>query len=145
LVGIVVPIVLAVIGWILYPSSSHRNSLINIGGNIGIQTQGQVGNNTTNNNFISPHHFSETQSIKILPPSLGGIDTLNLDNIATLKAWFNTHFGITLLLDTPAIAFPPKIGIEGAEVWQRDGKQYVFDLVNNQEQEVIVSGRTFII
>ena len=33
------------------------------------------------------NYFSQTQSIKVLPPSMGGVDHLNLDNIARLKLY----------------------------------------------------------
>jgi hypothetical protein len=109
LVGsIVVPVVLAVFGWI-YVNSSSRNSQ-------------------------PPHTFSEKQSIKVLPASLGGNNILNLDNIATLRREFYTKFSINLLLDTPAIAFEkhnPEFKIEGT-LAINVGKKYTFDMGKNQ-------------
>jgi hypothetical protein len=94
--------------------------------------------------------FSSTQSIKILPPSLGGNDTLTLANVATLLLGpYYTAFGVTLFLDTPALRLPDKqtagISIEGARLSPYMGKSYTFDMVQNQRQEVVVAGRTFIV
>ena len=78
--------------------------------------------------------FSSTQSIKVLPPRLGGKDTLTLENVATLRQFGPyTDFSVTLLLDTPALRLPDKqtagISIEGASVSPHAGKSYTLRLI----------------
>jgi len=101
---------------------------------------------------ISRNAFSQRQSIKMLPSSMGGNNTLNLDNVATLRVGLsltNRSDIITLFVDTPAISFPakrtPAMSIEGAELSTHLGKEYGFDMGKNQRQEIVVAGRTFIV
>jgi len=95
--------------------------------------------------------FSETQSIKVLPPSLGGIDHLNLDNAARLKlhAPYSLE-SVTLILDVVPTSVTPKstpgITVEGAQVYDHtSGTQYVFNKTQNKRHEITVSGRTFVV
>jgi hypothetical protein len=59
---------------------------------------------------------SDTQSIKILPPSMGGNETLRLDHIATMVLVDNSLMTITLALDSTPVAldlkFPPEVPIK---------------------------------
>jgi hypothetical protein len=81
LVGaIIVPAVLAFAALNLSKSPS-QNSIGNVSN--GFASQNQVGNNVFS--VQTPHHFSETQSIKVVPKKLGGTYTLNLDNVANVK------------------------------------------------------------
>jgi hypothetical protein len=94
--------------------------------------------------------FSQTQSIKVLPTSLGGKLELNLDNAATLrlKSPYSLNM-ITLMLGVP-ISFPDKhtadISIEGAQIIPDIGKVYTFYTgKNNNSHAVMAAGRVFII
>lgn len=95
--------------------------------------------------------FSQTQSIKVLPSSLGGNSTLNLDNIATLILHVPYSMdSVTLLLDVVPVVFPDRysnlITIEDAQYYnQSNGKQYVFDTGKNKRHEIDIGGRIFIV
>jgi len=95
--------------------------------------------------------FSQTQSIKNLPPSLGGNSILKLDNVATLKL-HNPYSmsSVTLLLDVVpidiSIQHGPGMSIEGAKRSSLSGTvQYVFDVEQHKRREIAVAGRTFIV
>jgi hypothetical protein len=94
--------------------------------------------------------FSETQRIKMLPPSLGGNMTLRLDNVATLRLGGVSRNSITLILDVVpvdlAVTHSPGVSVEGAQIFYHTGAtQYVFDTHQNQRKEIMVVGRTFIV
>lgn len=95
--------------------------------------------------------FSETQSIKFLPTALGGNDTINLDNIATLKLYVPSSIDrVTLLLDVVPIALPDKqtdfFKVEDAQSYnQTTGVTYVFDTNKNRRHEITLKNRTFIV
>ena len=118
--------------------------------------------------------YSATQVIDNLPPSLGGRDVLNLDNLATLRLLTPLEAGkITLLLDVvqyvttqetpPVEAAPPTIEelpdgnfrvdisetldmSESLSVLAYSPEQkYVFDMDDNKRHEIPVGGRTFVV
>lgn len=95
--------------------------------------------------------FSQTQSIKILPPSLGGNDVLNLDNLGTLKLHVPYSLtSITLLLDVVPTTLPDKhdenITVEGAQFYNQSlGTQYVFNITDSKRHEIEIAGRIFVI
>ena len=95
--------------------------------------------------------FSQTQSIKVLPPSLGGVNFLNLDNIAMLRLHVPYSLqSVTLILDiVPMSIIPqtsPGVTVEGAQIYdQSQGTQYIFDTGLNKRHEISVSGRTFVV
>jgi hypothetical protein len=92
--------------------------------------------------------FSDTQKIKVLPPSLGGNETLRLDNIATMTLVENSLTAITLALDSTPISLqlplPPDAPIAiQAPTLTVLGKRFIFDVANNKRQQVEVQGRSF--
>jgi hypothetical protein len=94
--------------------------------------------------------FSQTQSIKIAPPSFGGNETLRLADVATLKLFAPYSLtSVTLKLDVVPIALPniknPAIQIEGAQITIGDGTTYTFDVGQNKRHEIAASGRAFIV
>ncbi len=97
------------------------------------------------------HAFSEAQSIKVLPPFLGGNSTLRLANVGTLR--LHTPYSmklVTLILDVVpfdlAVKSDPRIEVQGAQGYFHSASaQYVFDVDKNKRQEITVAGRTFII
>jgi hypothetical protein len=97
------------------------------------------------------NYFSQTQSIRVLPPSLGGIDYLNLDNVARLKLYVPySANSVTLLLDivptSPIVRTSPNVVVEGAQIYNQSlGVQYVFDTGDNKRHEIAVGGRTFVV
>jgi hypothetical protein len=94
--------------------------------------------------------FSQTQRIKVMPPSLGGNEVLTLDNVATLRLFMpHSTSMITLILDIVPVKLPDqhtdKLSIEGMTFsTSPQGSQYVFDMVQNR-REISVAGRTFIV
>jgi hypothetical protein len=95
--------------------------------------------------------FSQTQSIKVLPPSLGGVDYLNLDNIARLKLYvpYSREY-VTLLLDIIPTDMPSRSGsgiaVEGAQIYDQSlGVTYVFDKGAQKRHEITVAGRKFVV
>jgi hypothetical protein len=96
--------------------------------------------------------FSATQNIKLWAPSLGGSETLNLDNTAVLRVIGDASISqITLSLDTvPArlndMGSPGKFKAEGLQFQIRDpSKEYLFDTDKNKRHEIKVEGRTFVV
>lgn len=95
--------------------------------------------------------FSQTQSIKVLPPSLGGNDSLSLDNVAILRLHVPYSLtSVTLLLDVVPTSLPDQhnaaLIVEGAQYYnQLSGKEYVFNTTNNKRYEIAVAGRVFIV
>jgi hypothetical protein len=115
-----------------------------------VSSQGQIGGITAGEVNIVKIKFSETQSIKVLPPSLGGNDTLNLDNVATLKLYGPSYSttAVTLLLDVVPIELPDKIDgnlqMEGAYTYNHlSAVKYTFDTAKNRRHEITTAGRTF--
>lgn len=95
--------------------------------------------------------FSETQFRNNLPPSLGGIHRLNLDNIGTLQlcAPYNEN-SVTLRLNVvPVEELPVKnhgFRAEGIQSYYYDKSQeYFFDTANNKSKEILIHGRVFIV
>jgi hypothetical protein len=92
--------------------------------------------------------FSQTQSIKVLPPSLGGNMTLHLDNVATLRlaAPYSMEMA-TLALDVVPIDMQvrhgPEVQVEGPQIYYGSHQQYMFDVHQNKRKEIEVGGRTF--
>jgi hypothetical protein len=94
--------------------------------------------------------FSDTQSIKVLPPSRGGNETLRLDSIATMTLFENSLTAITLALDSTPISLqlplPPNAPIVvEAPTLTVLGKRFTFDVAKNKRHEVEVQGRSFIV
>ena len=102
-----------------------------------------------NNRFSS--RFSSTQSIKILPPSLGGVDHLNLDNIATLQLHvpYDTS-RITLMLNKmPVIELSPQISkgikVESFLLISHEGARFYTFSTTDSTQKIPVAGRIFVV
>jgi hypothetical protein len=95
--------------------------------------------------------FSETQSIKTLPPFLGGNDTLRLDNVATLHLYVPySDNSITLVLDASPVRLPDQnndgVAIQGAHTFTHDTKDEIaFDVGVNKRREITVGDRTFVV
>ncbi len=93
--------------------------------------------------------FSETQTIRLLPPSLGGNDVLSIDSIATLKTHSHgSATSITLLLDV----VPTHLPDNSSDVVKTEGRQeythskeaeYVFDSIKNKRHDIDIAGRVF--
>jgi hypothetical protein len=86
-----------------------------------------------------------------LPPSLGGVDYLNLDNIARLRLYvpYSKEY-VTLLLDIIPTDLPSRSGsgisVEGAQIYNQSlGVPYVFDKGTQKRHEITVAGRTFVV
>jgi hypothetical protein len=96
--------------------------------------------------------FSQTQSIKVLPPMLGGNIALKLDNVATMRlhAPYSLNL-VTLILDAVPVDVSvshnkPGLSIDGAQGCVHRGTEvYTFDIDQNKRREVTVAGRTFIL
>jgi hypothetical protein len=94
--------------------------------------------------------FSSTQTISVLPPSLGGNSLLRLDNIATLRlsAPYSASL-VTLSLDAAPIIFPdvknPAIQVEDLKISLGSLRQYTFNVTDKKRQEIVVAGRAFIV
>ena len=102
-----------------------------------------------NNKFSS--RFSSEQNIKILPPSLGGIDYLNLDNIATLQLHVPYNMNeINLMLNLkPIVELASQSNedfqIEGVKFISHEGsKIYKFSTSDNM-QKIKIGERVFIV
>ena len=115
-------------------------------------SQGQTGGITAGEvNITTTTKFSQTQSIKVLPPSFGGNDSLNLDNIAKLKLHIPFSINlITMLLDVVVTNLPDQhtdnFSVEGTQYYnQTSGTQYIFNTTNNKRHEIAVGGRIFIV
>src|SRR5437660_232472 len=85
---------------------------------------------------LKPSLFSATQSINTLPRSLGGADTLTLDNVATLSLGVPSSMNmVTLFLGAPItypnLRLPGGGSIEDQKVMSIE-QTYVFDLIHNQ-------------
>ena len=100
-------------------------------------------------NFSS--RFSSAQSIKILPPSLGGTDSLNLDNVARLQLYFPYDMNkVAFILNrAPVIELPFQSNegftAEGFKVIShKDAEIYTFSTAESIK-EVKVGDRTFIV
>jgi hypothetical protein len=97
------------------------------------------------------HAFSETQSIKVAPPFLGGNMTLRLDNVATLGLHVPYSMqSAPLILDVVpmdlAVEHSPNVSVDGAQGYFHSGSaNYVFDVQKNKRHDITVAGRTFIV
>jgi hypothetical protein len=98
------------------------------------------------------HAFSKTQSIKALPPFLGGNMNLKLDNVAILRLHVPYSMEMaTLMLDVVPMDMavrtsPPWIEVQGVQGYSDSGStQYVFDVGQRKRQEITVVGRTFVV
>ncbi len=95
--------------------------------------------------------FSSTQYIKLLPPSLGGTDYLNLDNVATLQLHIPYDINkITLLLNRiPVIELPPRsqggFKIEGFKIVSHKNTEIYTFSTSNSTQKIKIGSRIFII
>lgn len=102
-------------------------------------------------NISVRNFFSDTQSIKVLPPSLGGNDQLNLDNVATLQLHVPySESSITLLLDVVTTSFQPAtsegVTVEGARTYNHNsGTTYLFDTENNKRHRITIGERNFVV
>jgi hypothetical protein len=95
--------------------------------------------------------FSETQSIKVLPPFLGGNMNLRLDNVAILRLHtpYSMKF-VTLVLDVVpmdmSVNISPGISINGAQgYFHSPSAEYLFDVDQNKRREITVAGRIFVV
>ncbi|MBU4142797.1 hypothetical protein KJ590_02230 [Patescibacteria group bacterium] len=95
--------------------------------------------------------FSDTQSIKNLPPSLGGNDILNLDNLATLKLHvpYNEN-SLTLLLNVIPTEMPTvkneSFTAEGIKIYnQNSGQSYFFNTIQNKSHKIQIENRFFVV
>lgn len=97
------------------------------------------------------NQFSDGQKIIVAPPSLGGIDRLNLDNIATLK--LDVPYGsdsITLRLDVVtkelSVKTSPEILIEQAELFYHGNSgSYFFDIKSSFKHTIEIEGKKFVV
>jgi hypothetical protein len=95
--------------------------------------------------------FSQTQSIKVLPPFMGGNMTLTLDNVATLRLHLPYSMQmLTLLLDVVPmdmrVVHNENIQVQGAQGYFHSGAAtYTFDAQQRKRQEITVADRTFIV
>lgn len=95
--------------------------------------------------------FSSSQKIKILPPSLGGVDHLDLDNTSTLHLG-NTYDmnHVTLTLNSmPVIELPlqsnDEFKIEGLKIiGNKNENVYTFSTYNNT-QKIKTGNRLFVV
>jgi hypothetical protein len=136
-----------VVGLILYYifgiGKSNPNNTYNV------SSQGQTGGITAGEVNITTTKFSQSQSIKVLPPSLGGNDLLNLDNVAKLKLHVPFSMdSVTTLLDVVVTNLPDQhtdnFSVEGTQYYnQTSGTQYIFDTTDNKRHEIAVGGRLF--
>jgi hypothetical protein len=130
-------IVVSVVGIAVAIYFSPSNSLTNVA-NTGVfinQGHGNVVNN------LPRQYFSSTERVILAPEFLGGHNTLNLDNIATLTARWADH--IIMILDDVA-AVPV---IQGSNVFKMstsNNPTYRFD-GKQVRHEIEVGGRTFIV
>lgn len=143
----VIGIIVGLIGVYISPQGEHIFSYFQG------QTHSGSGDNVGRDKIINSiqNLFSETQSIKVLPPSLGGNDRLNLDNVATLKLHVPySDNSVTLLLDVVVITLPSNtegpIKTEGVKSYNHNsGTIYLFDIINNKRHEITISDRTFVV
>jgi hypothetical protein len=95
--------------------------------------------------------FSETQSIKALPPFLGGNMNLRLDNVAILRLHVPYSMkSVTLVLDVVpmdmSINVSPGISLDGAQgYFHGPSSEYLFDVDQNKRREITVASRTFVV
>jgi hypothetical protein len=94
--------------------------------------------------------FSQTQSIKVLPPFMGGNDYLLLDNVARLRRHVPYSMStVTLILDVVPQKFPDQfsrdLSVADVQIYEHGtSPQYRFDLKNNRH-EVPAHGRVFVV
>jgi hypothetical protein len=107
-------------------------------------------NNTIYLNRSPQPRFSQTQTIGRLPER-GKPDTINLDNLGTLKLFVpsNDH-SVTLLLDVIPLDLPDKytkeMTVTGLKFYNHmSGKQYTFDTGEFKRHEIEAGGRTFVV
>jgi len=93
-----------------------------------------TGDNVAGNKIVNERKlFSDSQFIRILPPSMGGNTTLNLDNVATLISHVPySNSNVTLLLDVVPLGMPDRhdetIRVEGMQYYNHTaGAEYIFD------------------
>jgi hypothetical protein len=108
------------------------------------------GDNVAGNKIVEEKKlFSSTQSIRMLPPSLGGNNVLSLDNAGVLRSHVPySENSIALLLDVVTIAMPSRTEqesvSEGIEYYnQNTGEVYVFDTDKNKRHRIVLGTRIF--
>lgn len=122
-----------------------------ISGYWGIDINDKKNKESSAPNISVRNFFSDTQSIKILPSSLGGNDSLNLDNVATLQVHVPyTENSITLLLDVVTTELPSisteSMTVEGVTTYNhRLGATYFFDTAEHKRHNISVGNRTFVV
>jgi hypothetical protein len=91
--------------------------------------------------------FDETQSIKVLPSSLGGNEVLRLGNLATLRRSVPYSLGmVTLELDVAPMRLPGyRDSVGDVTIIKGSGSKYTFDTMKNKRHEIAVGGRTYIV
>ncbi len=153
----VIGMILALLGFLISPAENIFQSgkvfITNLFlGNLS-QTHSGSGDNVAGDKIVNVTRvpFSQKQSIKTLPPGLGGIDYLNLDNVAILKHYFpSSSAKVTLLLDVVPTTLPDEHNknsiLEGAQYYNQSSEtKYVFDKEKNNRHEIFVGGRNFIV
>jgi hypothetical protein len=102
----------------------------------------------------SSHHYSSKQTIKNIPTSVGGNDTLNLDNAGTLRTDVSepeTASEITLIQNATPMKFPdkdlPGVKVRDLQVYTSapNQKKFKFSFNNQTSHDVQASGRTFVV
>ena len=94
--------------------------------------------------------YASVQYIKILPPSLGGVDHIDLDDIAVLKlhAPSNMDRISFLLIDKPIVDWSYSqngIEVEGLNAMTHDNdKIYAFSVLDC-ERKIKIKGRQFVV
>lgn len=95
--------------------------------------------------------FSDTQSVKILPPSLGGNMSLRLDTVGTLTVSGSYSLdSITMILNAvpmePSVRTSEGVTVEGARFFHHAGTTtYIFDTKKSKSHEIEIGGRTFLV
>jgi len=95
--------------------------------------------------------FSQTQSIKTMPSFLGGIDNLNLDNLARLKLHIPYSLSeVNLILDviprTADVKTSPGVSVTDAQIYDHTrGAIFHFDTGKDKRHEIRIAGRTFVV
>ena len=94
--------------------------------------------------------FDETQSINILPSSLGGKHLLRLRNLATLRlgAPYSLEM-VTLRQDATPTRLPDieneSITVEDLTITKGSATEYTYDIIKNKRHEIAVAGRAYIV
>jgi hypothetical protein len=146
LISSILAVVLAATGWwisalISAHQSPWQSNTITNWNNSGVVTQGQTGN-IYNYNMPQRHLFSDRQKVNTLPYELGGKDTINLDNTATLQRIAPYSLStVTLAVGSQITKQDPKLHIEGRFVPIE--RLLAFDLQTNKSHDITIGGRTF--